>query len=58
MIKNLPQLKDALSNCRGTWAWVGQRGIDALAVLDFVSVDAVFCCDFGEVYTRFWPEKS
>jgi hypothetical protein len=58
MIKNLPQLKDALSNCRGTWAWVGQRGIDALAVLDFVSVDAGFCCDFGEVYKKLWPEKS
>jgi hypothetical protein len=58
MIKNLSQLKDALSNCRGTWAWVGQRGIDALAVLDFISVDAGFCCDFGEVYERLWPEKS
>ncbi len=58
MIKNLSQLKDALSKCRGTWAWVGQRGIDALAMLDFVSVDAVFCCDFGEAYTRLWAEKS
>jgi hypothetical protein len=50
MIKNLSRLKDELSKCRGTWAWVGQRGIDAFSVLDFVSVDAGFCCDFGEVY--------
>jgi hypothetical protein len=50
MIKNLSRLKDELSQCRGTWAWVGQRGIDAFSVLDFVSVDAAFCCDFGEVY--------
>jgi hypothetical protein len=58
MIKNLSRLKDALSKCRGTWAWVGQRGIDAFTVLDFVSVDAGFCCDFGEEYERLWTKKS
>ena len=58
MIKNLSKLKDALSKCRGTWAWVGQRGIDAFTMLDFVSVDAGFCCDFGEEYARLWTEKS
>jgi hypothetical protein len=58
MIKNLPQLKDALSKCRGTWAWVGQRGIDAFTVLDFVPLDAGFCCDFGEAYARLWTERS
>jgi hypothetical protein len=58
MIKNLGQLKDALSNCRGTWAWVGQRGIDVFTVLDVVSVDTGFCCDFGEAYARLWTEKS
>ena len=58
MIKNLSKLKDALSGCRGTWAWMGQRGIDAFTVLDFVPVDAGFCCDFGEEYSRLWTEKS
>jgi len=58
MIKNLCKLKDTLSKCRGTWAWVGQRGIDAFTVLDFVPVDAGFCCDFGEEYARLWTEKS
>jgi len=58
MIENLYQLKKALSKCQGTWAWVGQRGIDAYAVADFVSVEAVFCCDFGEEYPNFWPKDS
>lgn len=58
MINNLSKLKDALSRCRGTWAWMGQRGIDAFTVLDFVPVDAGFCCDFGEEYSRLWTEKS
>ena len=58
MIKNLSRLKDTLSKCRGTWAWVGQRGIDAFTVLDFVPVDAGFCCDFCEEYARLWTEKS
>jgi len=58
MINNLSKLKDALSRCRGTWAWMGQRGIDAFAVLDFVPVDAGFCCDFGEEYSRLWTEKT
>ncbi|MBW2492241.1 MAG: ATP-grasp domain-containing protein [Deltaproteobacteria bacterium] len=58
MIKNLFQLKDALSKYRGTWAWVGQRGIDAYAVLDFISLDAGFFCDFGEEYERLWTEKT
>jgi hypothetical protein len=58
MIKYLSQFKDALSKLQGTWAWVGQRGIDALSMLDFLSIDAGFCCDFGEVYTRLWTENS
>ncbi len=58
MIKNLSTLKEALSKCRGPWAWVGQRGIDAFAVLDFVAVDAGFCCDFGEAYAGLWTEKT
>ncbi len=58
MIKNLSQLKDELSKCRGTWAWVGQRGIDAFSVLDFVSVDAGFCCDFGDVYPGIFGGES
>jgi hypothetical protein len=58
MIKNLSQLKDELSKCRGTWAWVGQRGIDAFSVLDFVSVDAGFFCDFGEVYPGIFGGES
>jgi len=37
---------------------VGQRGIDAYAVADFVPVEAVFCCDFGEEYSNFWPKDS
>ena len=58
MIKNLSRLKDTLSKCRGTWAWVGQRGIDAFTVLDFVPVDAGFCCDFGEAYSKLWDRAS
>ncbi len=58
MIKNLSRLKDALSKCRGTWAWVGQRGIDAFSVLDFLPVDAGFCCDFGEAYAGIFGEES
>jgi ATP-grasp domain len=58
MLKNLSKLKDTLSKCGGTWAWVGQRGIDAFAMRDFVSVDAVFCCDFGEAYESLWKQKS
>ncbi len=58
MIKNLSRLKDELSQCRGTWAWVGQRGIDAFSVLDFVPVDAGFCCDFGEVYPAVFGKES
>lgn len=58
MIKNLSRLKDALSKYRGTWAWVGQRGIDAMAVLDFAPIDAGFCCDFGEVYPGIFGEES
>ncbi|MBW2227586.1 MAG: hypothetical protein JRG99_09815 [Deltaproteobacteria bacterium] len=58
MIKNLFQLKNALSKSRGSWAWVGQRGIDAFSVLDFIPVDAGFCCDFGEAYSRLWASES
>lgn len=58
MIKNLFQLKNALSKSRGSWAWVGQRGIDAFSVLDFIPVDAGFCCDFGEAYSRLWAAES
>ncbi len=58
MIENLYQLKKALSKCQGNWAWVGQRGIDAFTVADFVPVEAVFCCDFGEKYSNFWPKDS
>lgn len=58
MIKNLQQVKHILSNCQGTWAWVGQRGIDAYAVLDFVPVEAVFCCDFGEDYSDLWASEA
>ena len=58
MIKNLFQLKNALRKCRGSWAWVGQRGIDAFTVLDFIPVDAGFCCDFGEEYSRLWARES
>ncbi|MBW2192719.1 MAG: ATP-grasp domain-containing protein [Deltaproteobacteria bacterium] len=50
MIKNLHQLKNTLNECQGTWAWVGQRGIDALTVSDFVPINVGFCCDFGEAY--------
>jgi len=58
MLKNLSKLKDALRKCSGIWAWVGQRGIDVFTVLDFVSVDAGFCCDFGEEYARLWEDES
>lgn len=58
MIKNLEQVKHLLSQCQGTWAWVGQRGIDAYAVLDFVPVKAVFCCDFGEGYSDLWADEA
>ena len=58
MIKNLSRLKDVLRKCRGTWAWVGQRGIDAFTVLDFVPVDAGFFCDFGEAYPEIFGEES
>jgi len=58
MIKNLFQLKNTLSKCQGSWAWVGQRGIDAFTVLDFIPVDAGFCCDFGEEYPRLWARES
>jgi len=57
MIKNLGQLKDTLNKCQGTWAWMGQRGIDAFMVLDFASVDAGFCCDFGEAYSGLWERE-
>ncbi len=58
MIKNLFQLKNALGKCRGSWAWVGQRGIDAFTILDFIPVDAGFCCDFGEEYSGLWTRES
>jgi len=58
MIKNLFQLKNVLSKCRGSWAWVGQRGIDAFSVLDFIPIDAGFCCDFGEEYFKLWARES
>lgn len=58
MIENLYQLKNALSKCEGNWAWVGQRGIDAYTVADFVPVEAVFCCDFGEEYYNLWHKDS
>jgi predicted ATP-grasp superfamily ATP-dependent carboligase len=58
MIENLSQLKVFLSNDQGLWAWVGQRGIDAFAVVDFAPVEAVFCCDYGEDYSRFWRRES
>jgi len=57
MINNLYQLKDALSKYQGTWAWVGQRGIDAYTVFDFVPVEAVFCCDFGAEYAGLWAAE-
>ena len=37
---------------------MGQRGIDAFTVSDFIPVDAGFCCDFGEAYSRLWPRAS
>ena len=58
MIENLYQLKNTLSKCRGTWAWLGQRGADAYAAADFVPIDVVFCCDFGGEYSNFWTEES
>ncbi|MFC1489136.1 ATP-grasp domain-containing protein [Thermodesulfobacteriota bacterium] len=57
MIENLSQLKNALSKCREAWAWVGQRGIDAYTVLDFVPIDVVFCCDFSKDYSRLWTNE-
>ena len=58
MIENLHQLKDTLSKCQGTWAWVGQRGVDAYAMEDFVPTDVVFCCDFGEEYSKLCTTES
>ena len=58
MIENLHQLKDTLSKCQGTWAWVGQRGVDAYAMADFVPTDVVFCCDFGEEYSKLCTMES
>jgi predicted ATP-grasp superfamily ATP-dependent carboligase len=58
MIENLSQLKDAIKKCRGTWAWVGQRGIDAFTILGFVPVETVFCCDYGEDYASLWQSES
>ena len=58
MIENLSQLKDTIKKCRGTWAWVGQRGIDAFTILGFVPVDTVFCCDYGEDYSNLWQSES
>ena len=58
MINNLGQLKDTLKESSSTWAWVGQRGVDALMLLDFVSVDAGFCCDFGEAYPEVFGGES
>ena len=58
MIENLSQLKDFMKNSQGSWAWVGQRGIDALGVMDFAPVRAVFCCDYGEDYSKFWKSES
>jgi len=58
MIKNLQQVKHILSKCQGTWAWGGQRGVDAYAMLDFVPVEAVFCCDFGEGYSDLWASET
>ncbi len=58
MIENLPQLKDFMNNSQGSWAWVGQRGIDAYGILDFAPVEAVFCCDYGEDYSKLWRSES
>jgi hypothetical protein len=58
MISNLDQLIHTLNSSHGTWAWVGQRGLDAYTVNDFVPVEAVFCCDFGEQYSRLWSGES
>ncbi len=58
MIENLSQLKNTLSKCRGTWAWLGQRGIDAYTVADFIFIDTVFCCDFGEEYSKLCAKNS
>jgi len=57
MINNLKQLKNTLDKSQGTWAWVGQRGIDTYTINDFVPVEAVFCCDFGEEYSSLWPRE-
>ncbi len=58
MIHGLDQVKTLLRTCQGPWAWVGQRGVDAYGVQDFISLDAVFCCDFGEAYARRWGTTS
>ncbi len=58
MIKGLDQVKNLLRKCQGTWAWVGQRGVDAYGVLDFIPIDTVFCCDFGESYFNLWDRES
>ncbi len=58
MIENLFQLKDAIKKCQGIWAWVGQRGVDAFTILDFVPLEAVFCCDYGEEYSSLWGSES
>lgn len=58
MRKGLDQVKNLLSKCQGTWAWVGQRGVDAYGVIDFIPLDTVFCCDFGEIYTKMWDRSS
>jgi len=57
MIENLSQLKNVLSKCRATWAWVGQRGVDAYTVLDFAPIDVVLCCDFSKDYSRLWTKE-
>jgi len=59
MMKNdLDRVRDLFAKCRGNWAWVGQRGVDAYGVLDFIPVDTVFCCDFGEDYPKHWNRES
>ncbi|UCD91169.1 MAG: ATP-grasp domain-containing protein [Desulfobacterales bacterium] len=47
-----------MKNCQGVWAWVGQRGIDAFTIQDFAPVEAVFCCDYGEGYSKLWGNES
>ncbi len=58
MTKNWHQVKQILNKCQGTWAWVGQRGVDAYGVLDFLPVEAAFCCDFGAGYSDFWSNEA